>query len=115
MQTQALIPHRDVVLRLSRFSKKIIYSFNKENLHKNFAYPIFPLWSFADFFSDTVTKAEILFPKSDGKNFYFPLELWSGESKHEYRINFAAIHCGTENALPDMDDGFCAEFPLSVP
>ena len=115
MQTQALVPHRDAVLKLSRFSKKIIYSFNKENHPGNFAFPIFPLWSFADFFPDTVTKAEILFPKSDGKNFYFPPELWNGDLKREYRINFAAIHCGTENAMPNMDDGFCSEFPLSVP
>ena len=48
-------------------------------------------------------------------NFYFPLELWNGDLKREYRINFAAIHCGTENAMPNMDDGFCSEFPLSVP
>ncbi|MBQ2601052.1 MAG: hypothetical protein II584_01495 [Treponema sp.] len=118
MQTQTMIPHRDVVLKIIRSSKKIIGDFNSENLPGCRAIPVFPLWSFAESFPEDVFEVKVENPKLDGTTFYFPLVFCTEgkpDVRTEFRIVFARISGDPHGIAPYTPPTETAvDFPLNV-
>ena len=94
MQTKALIPHRDVLLKISRCSKKIIMDFNKDNSPEFKAFPVFPFWVVSENLPDDMSRFSICRPVFDGTDFYFPVDIGSAQSESQdadFKIIFARI------------------------
>ncbi len=120
MYIQALVPHRDTILKLARLSKQIITDFNTVHLQEYAAFPRFPLWAFSQDFPDKVDGACILSPRFEGTEFYFPLQIRTGESDCIYRIVFASLVDKNldEKGAKKMDPGFptriLENFPIKM-
>ena len=122
MQTKALIPHRDIILKISRCSKKIITDFNKDNSPDFKAFPVFPFWVVSEKIPDDNFRVSICSPVFDGNDFYFPVNIGDSQSESpdtDFKIIFARIRkCGCESKSPDAEKllkNCGTEFPLSVP
>ena len=122
MQTKALIPHRDIILKISRCSKKIIMDFNKDNSPEFKAFPVFPFWVVSENLPDDMSRVSICRPVFDGTDFYFPVDIGSAQSESQdadFKIIFARIRksgCGSNS--PDAGSLLtnCGmTFPMSVP
>lgn len=115
METQAFIPHRDIILKMTKLSKKLILLYNSENFSEGRLFPVFPLWSFADDFPVDCNQVWIDFPVLTESEYFFPVRFFSEKGKHDFKITFAKVH-GQIKKTPDFKtlSEIQRDFPIKV-
>ena len=92
----AYIPHKDMLLALSKMQRSIIRACNKETLPESFLIPQYPHFAFDKEKESTENKnpcsCRVLFPETDGMQVYFPFVLeYADGTQRKMKIIIATL------------------------